>query len=116
MKSIYNFSVICEHEAVMMYNDAKDKRTQIGVLSDLLCCTKEDIRKLLCKHGCDEVKPKPIKRRNWIAWTQEDDERVRNMFDSGASCEQICAAVERGEQSVRARLAHTGRYFRKRKV
>lgn len=116
MKAKYNFSAISAGEAAGLYRDARDKKEQIGVLADLLCCTKADVRELLRDHGCTIATSKPKAKRKRVSWTPEEDEIIWDMFDSGATCAQICVTVERCEQSVRARLAHTGRYFRKRRT
>lgn len=34
-------------EIKTLYRESKDKRKQVGILADLYCCTKDDIRKVL---------------------------------------------------------------------
>ncbi len=116
MRQIYNFSVISEHEAIMMYNNAKDKRIQVGVLADLLCCTKEDVRKLLREHGCEPDQHGTVRKRTpgKNDWKDEETAVIVQMFDEGASVEQMAAMVGRSRNSVRTKLKKMGRFFRKR--
>ena len=112
----YNFSAISAFDAVMLYRGAKDKREEIRVLADLLCCTISDVRKLLCEHGCMAVPPEPKVKRKRERLSTEDIETITRMFDGGASCGQICAEVGRCEMTVRAKLISMGRYFNKRRI
>lgn len=115
MERTYNFTAITAFDAVMMYRGAKDKHAQIRVLADLLCCTISDVRKLLCEHGCTDVPPAP-KTRKRERLSPEEIETITKMFDEGATCEQICAAVGRCDMTVRAKLNSTGRFFNKRRI
>ena len=42
-----------EEEICKSFKEAKDHRKQVGILADLNCCSKDEIRKILMKNGID---------------------------------------------------------------
>lgn len=44
------------------YNEAKDKKVQIGILADMNLCEKEEIEKILSENGC-ELPPKATPKK-----------------------------------------------------
>ena len=44
-------------EIVRSYKNAKDKRSQVGVLAELNACSKDLIREILSRNGIDAPKP-----------------------------------------------------------
>lgn len=46
-----------DSEIVRSYKEAKDKRSQVGVLADLNACSKDYIREILQRNGINAPKP-----------------------------------------------------------
>ena len=57
--SNYHLSLMTEGEVVTSYRDAKNKRSQIKLLAELNCVSRETIVNILVEHNCISVKPKP---------------------------------------------------------
>lgn len=42
-----------EEEICRSFKEAKDHRKQVGILADLNCCSRDEIRRILMKNGID---------------------------------------------------------------
>ena len=84
---------------------------------DHVCNQPELIRALYCVLGkLDEPKAKPKKTQAENAgkpWTTEDDARLCQMFDAGATKRELCERFQRSEGAIESRLARLGKIDRK---
>lgn len=84
-------------EIVTRYRQAKDKRGQIKILSQLNACPPEEIKQVLVENGV-EMSDLPVLRKKW---TVQEEDRLRQLAAEGLTCEQIGKEVKRTEKAVR---------------
>lgn len=84
-------------EIVTRYRQAKDKRGQIKILSQLNACPSEEIKQVLVENGV-EMSDLPVLRKKW---TVQEEDRLRQLAAEGLTCEQIGKEVKRTEKAVR---------------
>lgn len=84
-------------EIVTRYRQAKDKKGQIKILSQLNACPSEEIKQVLVENGM-EMSDLPVLRKKW---TVQEEDRLRQLAAEGLTCEQIGKEVKRTEKAVR---------------
>lgn len=84
-------------EIVTRYRQAKDKKGQIKILSQLNACPSEEIKQVLVENGV-EMSDLPVLRKKW---TVQEEDRLRQLAAEGLTCEQIGKEVKRTEKAVR---------------
>ena len=80
-----------QQEIVTSFREAKDKKEQIKILSQLNVCSEEEIRSILIKGGIDG-RALPRKRRK--AEFKLEDEKAS---DASAEAVQACSTAEGGQ-------------------
>ena len=80
---------------------------------DNVCNRPEIIRALhMALYELDKAAKKAPKKRHENAgkpWTEEDEDRLCEMFDSGASRRELCEYFKRTEGAIDARLVRLGK-------
>ena len=93
--------------------DGVDPLTGEVLDRDNVCNKPEIIRALhTVLYELDEAVKKAPKKRHENAgkpWTEEDEDRLCEMFDSGASRRELCEYFKRTEGAIAARLVRLGK-------
>lgn len=84
-------------EIVTRYRQAKDKRGQIKILSQLNACPSEEIKQVLVENGVD-ILDLPVMRKRW---TMQEEARLRQLAAEGLTAEQIGREMICTEKAVR---------------
>ncbi len=83
-----NFSCLSEAEVREKYRRAEHKEVMIGILADLTCSTKREVRKFL------GLPPKKDKKWNPTRVNKKlDEERAQELYDAGLSDPKIAASL-----------------------
>ena len=88
-----------EGEICALYRDAKHKKRQIKILSDLTLKSQMEIKRILVKHGFN-VKNLPDTGRGakGVAWY---DEKAQNLYDMGFDVDSMAEAIGIPKQAVK---------------
>ncbi len=106
-----------EYEIIKDYGEAADKREQINILADLNCCSKDEIIAVLSKNGIPlpkGVSAKGMKqekkrgRTEPIEWTDAMIKRLRDLYESKASRENIAEVFGVSSSSIGRALEKFG--------
>ena len=112
-----------EEEVVTSFRQAKNKREQIGILSELNLCSKSDILNILCAAGEDvsdyisgRPKKKPAEKKSGAPaaarrWSEDEVTILREGCLAGGACGDIANALGRSEQSVYFKAREMGLTF-----
>ena len=92
-------------EVVTSYRQALDQRKQVGILSELNRCTREEIVTLLEAAGEDMewYRSRKTRRREkppHIRWTREERDLLREKLQQGYSIEEVAGILGRTESSA----------------
>ena len=110
-------------EVVTSFRQAKNKREQIGILSELNLCSKSDILNILCAAGEDvsdyisgRPKKKPAEKKSGAPaaarrWSEDEVTILREGCLAGGACGDIAHALGRTEQSVYFKAREMGLTF-----
>lgn len=114
-------------EVVTSFRQAKNKREQIGILSELNLCSKSDILNILCAAGEDvsdyisgRPKKKPAEKKSGAPdearpaarrWSEDEVTILREGCLAGGACGDIAHALGRTEQSVYFKAREMGMTF-----
>lgn len=110
-------------EVVTSFRQAKNKREQIGILSELNLCSKSDILNILCAAGEDvsdyisgRPKKKPAEKKSGAPaaarrWSEDEVTILREGCMAGGACGDIANALGRTEQSVYFKAREMGLTF-----
>ena len=110
-------------EVVTSFRQAKNKREQIGILSELNLCSKSDILNILCAAGEDvsdyisgRPKKKPAEKKSGAPaaarrWSEDEVTILREGCLAGGACGDIANALGRTEQSVYFKAREMGLTF-----
>ena len=105
-----------EYEIIKEYGEAADKREQIKILADLNCCSKDEIIAVLHKNGIPlpkgiNIADKQNKKRGRteaIEWTDSMVKRLRDLYESRTSRENIAEVFGVSPSSVGRALEKFG--------
>ncbi len=86
-------------EIRMMYRQAKNPQKQIGILSDMYICTKDEIKKVL---------DLPTIQQYCIKWTPQMDKQLLGFKSEGKTNREIAELMGRTEKSVEYRIYENG--------
>ena len=93
--------------------DGVDPLTGEVLDRDNVCNRPEIIRALhMALYELDKCEKKTVKKHFDNAgkpWTEEDEDRLCEMFDSGASRRELCEYFKRTEGAIAARLVRLGK-------
>ena len=91
--------------------DGVDPLTGEVLDRDNVCNRPEIIRALhMALYELDKREKKTVKKQNaGKPWTEEDEDRLCEMFDSGASGRELCEYFKRTEGAIAARLVRLGK-------
>lgn len=110
-------------EVVTSFRQAKNKREQIGILSELNLCSKSDILNILCAAGEDvsdyisgRPKKNPAEKKSGAPaaarrWSEDEVTILREGCLAGGACGDIANALGRSEQSVYFKAREMGLTF-----
>lgn len=114
-------------EVITSFRQAKNKREQIGILSELNACSKSDILNILCAAGEDVSnyisgmpKKKPAEKKDGAPaeartaarrWSEDEETILREGCFAGGSCGDIARALGRTEKSVYFKAREMGLTF-----
>lgn len=114
-------------EVITSFRQAKNKREQIGILSELNLCSKSDILNILCAAGEDvsdyisgRPKKKPAEKKSGAPdearpaarrWSEDEETILREGCFAGGSCGDIAQALGRTEKSVYFKAREMGLTF-----
>lgn len=110
-------------EVITSFRQAKNKREQIGILSELNLCSKSDILNILCAAGEDvsdyisgRPKKKPAEKKSGAPaaarrWSEDEVTILREGCLAGGACGDIARALGRTEQSVYFKAREMGLTF-----
>lgn len=114
-------------EVITSFRQAKNKRDQIGILSELNACSRSDILNILCAAGEDVSdyisgmpKKKPAEKKDGAPaearpaarrWSEDEVTILREGCLAGGVCGDIAHALGRSEQSVYFKAREMGLTF-----
>ena len=109
--------IYSEYEIIKEYGEAADKLKQINILAELNCCSRDEIIAVLYKNGIPlpkGVSAKNVKQENKrgrtepIEWTDSMIKRLRDLYESKVSRENIAEVFGVSPSSVRRALEKFG--------